>query len=479
MNRTITVILSIIFFLLLGTLVALYSGWWRPYGGTIKNPGSLPVLENNQNGNTPSKTLIKRSTVQSYDSSMKEGDQDIQQGAFQEALNSFIAASQMEPAKLEPYLKIGEAYYYLDNSDKAQENFEYILKKEPQNERASIFLARTFIKKSDFLNALNILLSLSPENQEVRYYIGLLRLLQEELDKGQNNLQQAADINNQSPTGQKAQNVLNNIAEFNLFTDGKNVHLKTLIGRSFAQNGEYQLAIEQLKNVLKENKQYRDAWIMLGFSYYMVQKYDLSIETLNNAYDLDPEKAETQYFLGLSHAKMTNNDKALTYLILALKNGFEPRIEVQKRIADLYLTNENYDEALSTYQDIIKENQANDINLYVRPIWILLELKKQPVEALELAKQALTKYPDQAMSYNLVGWSYLGSDELAAAQENLDKAMQMDPNLQAVYLNQGDLYFKRGDSAKARDFYERAYFIDKTSAIGGLAATKYNALVQQ
>lgn len=478
MNKTTTVILSIVFLLLIGTLIALYTGLWQPAFLTNKSSMLIPVFtQNNQNASATPKNLIKRGAVQTYEAAIKEGNDSLEKGYFMDALESYLQASQFEPAKLEPYQKLGESYFYLDNTDKAQENFEYVLNKQPGDEAAGVFLGKTYLKKSNFDSAMEIFLSLNPENQEVRYYIGLLRLVKGDLEKGLNNLQTAVSVNSASPIGQKAQNMIHNIDEFNLFLDGKNIHLQTLIGRGFVQNNEFQLAITQLKNVLKENKQYRDAWILLGFSYYSVQKYDLAVETLNNAYDLDPEKAETQYFLGLAHLKMGNNEKASTYLTLAIKNGFEPKLEVQKKIADLYLTSQNFEEALATYLEIIKENQANDINLYVRPIWIYIEVKKEPIQALELAKQAQTHFPQNAMGFNLLGWAYLANDDLAQAQEYLEKSQQLDPNLQAVYLNLGDLYLKQGDKEKAKDFYQRTYFLDKNSSIGNLAATKYNALL--
>lgn len=475
MKNKVTVILSIVFLLLIGVLLALYTGILQsPFASSP--PLLPPHLSINKNTNTTPKNLIKRTPNTTYDAAMKDGDTYFKSGYYGDAVEEYIRASQLEKNKLDPYLKLGESYLLMDDYDQAYENLTYVLEKDPNNESAKILLAKTYIKKSEFASALDIFLSLDPENQEVRYYIGILRAQQGEIDKALNNLSKSVTINPDSPLAQKANSTVANIQEFNLFTDGKSIHLRTLIARSMIQNGEYQIAISMLKDVLKENKNYRDAWLLLGFSYYLVQKYDYALETLTTAYDLDPEKPETQYFLGLTHMKLENNEKALTFLILALKNGFEPRSDVQRKMADLYLINKNYDEALSTYLDIIKEGKTNDINQYVRPIWIYIDIKKQPIEAINLAKQSHERFPEDAMGYNLIGWAALANDDLETARTNLEEAMKRDPNIQAVYLNLGDLYTKENDIEKAKDYYKRAYFIDKNSSIGNLAASKYNSL---
>jgi len=477
MNHKLTILLSIIFLLCMGILIALYTGW-------IKSPVILSPLSfrnsngtvQNLNANIPLKNLIKREPNTTYDAAIRDGDQYFAQGDYQDAIDEYIHAAQLDTTKIEPYQKLGDAYLLFGDYDKAFEKIQYVINKDPTNEGVKISLAKVYIRKSDFNNALDVLLSLNPDNQEVRYYIGILRAYQGDMEKALNNLMTAAQLNPESGIGKKAQNTLANIQEFNLFMDGKNIHLRTLLARSFIQNGEYQLAIAMLKDILKDNKTYRDAWVLLGFSYYLIGKNEMALETLNNAYDLDPEKPETQYFLGLTYMKLNNNEKALTFLILALKNGFEPRSDVQKKLADLYLITQHYDEALKTYLDIIQEGKVNDINNYVRPIWIYIDIKKQPMEALHLAQQAHTAYPDSAMGYNLLGWAALANDDLVTAEENLDIALKKDPNIQAVYLNLGDLYAKKGEKEKAKDFYKRAYFMDKNSSIGNLAASKYNTL---
>ncbi len=479
-NKT-TIFLSIVFLLLLGTFVSIQFGIVKlPWSlGAKQNPILAMTASKNNNGNTNSSPTIriKRPTSATYETAMKDGDTYFQAGDYQNAIEEYTRATTFESTRSEPYQKLGETATLLGDFEKAGEYFQFALDRNPQDEGIKLAMVRLNIKKSDFTTALDVLLGMNSENQEVRYYIGLLRARSGDMEKAQNNLRKSVELDPQSTTGQRAQNVLNNIEEFNLFSDGKQTHLKTLVSRAFIQNGEYQLAIGTLKDVLKENKNYRDAWVLLGFSYYAIQKYDLALETLNNAYDLDPEKNETQYFLALVHQKLGNIDKALTYLILAEKNGFEPKNDVQRRMADLYLGQEKYDEALSGYLALIKDANIKDINLYVRPMWIYIEIKNEPLKALELAKEAFDLFPDNAMAYNLVGWGDLHNGNLEEAEKYLTEAEKRDPNLQAVYLNLGDLYKEKQDLAKSQDYYKRAYFMDKNSSIGVSAGNKYNELV--
>ena len=69
---------------------------------------------------------------------------------------------------------------------------------------------------------------------------------------------------------------------------------------------------------------------------------------------------------------------------------------------------------------------------------------------------AVETHPDKAMSYNLLGWAYTAMEEYDEAEENLQKALSMDPKLDAVHLNLGWLYEKNGQETLAKEYYKKA-----------------------
>ena len=264
--------------------------------------------------------------------------------------------------------------------------------------------------------------------------------------------------------------------EFDFNQGGENTHLKTLLGRAYAQNGEYQLAIAILFDAIKEKKNYRDPWIILGYSYLNINKFTDAIEALEEARKLDPQHPKTPFYLALAYQGIGDFQRAIDNLEIARNNGYEPRIQIEQKLAELYLQRKEYEKAAQSYENLIALN-SEDINQFIKPIWIYLDRLNKPLKALELANKALTTHPESAMGYNLVGWAAVGANDFESAKMYLDKALSVNPKLDAVYLNYGTYYEKQGKLDEAVKYYKAAYSLGKGNSISVAAADKYNNII--
>ena len=70
------------------------------------------------------------------------------------------------------------------------------------------------------------------------------------------------------------------------------------------------------------------------------------------------------------------------------------------------------------------------------------------------------------------------NEQLQEAEADLKKALAMDKNLTAAYLNLGLLREKQERFEEALDLYKNAYDMDSFGSIGEKAARRYNALVE-
>mgnify|MGYP001617221939 CR=1 FL=1 len=104
---------------------------------------------------------------------------------------------------------------------------------------------------------------------------------------------------------------------------------------------------------------------------------------------------------------------------------------------------------------------------------------EKPEEALKLAELAMISFPDNAMAYNLLGWSQSRNGDFREAEKNLKKALELDPNLVGAHYNLGKLYEASGNLNDALKAYEKAYTLDQSGSLGRLAAERYNALLKQ
>ena len=427
---------------------------------------------------------VDTDTSLSYDERMKKGDYFIEKGFLTFAANEYVKAANLEPNRAEPYQKLLKANFDLGDYDKAKRNAEIILKLDPNNFETKLTLAQVYIKQSDFTSAQGVLDELATAaagkavDPRVDYYRGLIQITLGKNDEGKKFLRQAKAASEDDFLDAKIDKILAGYNEFEFAKAAEQLYLSELLARGLNEVGEYEMAIYKLKDVLRKRGDLRDAWILLGFAYLNLEKYYFAQTAFERAYDLDSEWPATQYFLGITHAELQHYEDAILFLNYALENGFEPKVVLYKKLADLYLDQQKYTESVEAYKKVLELNKE-DVNSFVRPVWIYLDFLNNPDEALKLAQMAEASFPNNALTYNLLGWSELYKKDYAQAEKDLKKAIELNPNLAAAYFNLGKLYEAKKNTDEAMKVYQKAYDLDQNGSIGNLAAKRYNELTAQ
>lgn len=423
---------------------------------------------------------IKEEVNLTYDEHLEKGDYYYDRGFLIFAANEYVKASNLEPDRIEPYLKLVQANFDLADYGKARINAEQVLKLEPSNFEAQYSLILISIRQNDFNQAEQLINELlSPEITDARllYYKALLKITFSQHEEGKELLRQAkAGLMADEELIGKIDKILAGYEEFEFAKAAEELYLSELLARAFNQIGEYEMAIYKLKEILRTRSDLRDAWILLGFSYLNLEKYLFALTSFEHAYEIDSEWPATQYFLGITYAELSKYEDAIVYLNYALNNGFEPSIVVKQKLADMYLEVGDYEESVAAYQEVL-EVSKQDINAFVRPVWIYLDFLNEPDQALKLGETAVMTFPEDPMAYNLLGWSQIGTKDYTEAEENLKKAISMDPSFAAAHYNLGKLYEELKRKESAMESYQNAYELDQNGSIGNLAAKRYNALL--
>jgi len=110
----------------------------------------------------------------------------------------------------------------------------------------------------------------------------------------------------------------------------------------------------------------------------------------------------------------------------------------------------------------------------VRAIWLNIDKLDNATKAVELAQKALEVHPEEAMSYNLLGWSYTATGNFQEAEQYLNQALSLNPDFDAAILNLGWLKEKQGKTVLAKEYYKKAYNLGNGNSIASLAAKRYN-----
>lgn len=414
----------------------------------------------------------------SYKNHLDKGDLRFQNGYNTLAIAEYTEATKLEPSLPDAYIKIGKVHFSEKNFTKALENFRIASQTDPQHVESKILIGITYINLSEFDKAEKIFNAVTAENAKLYYYRGLLNVLYKQYEDAKFNLGKASETDSEGTVKNGAERVLGAFATFDVSEGAQETYRRTLLAKALSEVNEHNLAIQVVYDVLEENPQYRDAWIILGYSYLNIEKYFDAISSLEKALEIDPSKPETLYFLGITQKKQGEYGSAINSLEIAVRNGFEPRTMAYKELAESYMKNEEYEKAVMYYEKLIEADKTN-MDAFIKAIWIYIDFIGNPGKAEEIAKTAVEAHPEEALSYNLLGWAKTSSGDMKGAKDNLEKAIEIDENLAAAYLNLGIWYERQGNLVDAKINYKRAYELEKGTGVGEKALDMYNALIKK
>lgn len=471
-------ILTFLWLIIVGGSIFIFSHYYKP---KAENDTELPVISETSVTETTTETIVETSETKSksYTDSISQGDKFLSQGDTKNAILYYKNAVKISPQNYEPLLRLGEAYLLGNEPNEAEKIFSQALSFAPQENFTPIKLRiiQSKLDQRQIEQAKALLAELDVNNTEVKYYSGLLEILYKNFDKSKEIFEEIAkaEVPKDKILAENVQKFLKNYQLFSYYAEGEKIFLETMLAKSFTDTGQYQAAIPLLFDVINQKNNYSDAWLVLGYAYLNVDKIPDAIDALTKAKNLNDQKAETLFFLGLAYFANNDLDQAIASIKKADELGFEPKEQIKLKLGDIYLLKEDYKKAEKLYDELISLNTSN-IELFVRNTWINIDKLKSPFKAVDIAFKAVQSHPDNAMSYNLVGWALTANGNYDEAKEYLQKALTMDPKLAAAYLNFGWLYEKQNAETLAKEYYQKAYKLGSGSPVSNLAAIRYNNL---
>lgn len=313
-------------------------------------------------------------------------------------------------------------------------------------------------------SAADTALELGPTNADAHFWVGLFKYTK----------------------GQDKQGAL---AEFKKATELEPEHFKAqLYLASLAMDAkDYKLAANAYSQMLKIQPYNPELRYRLGFAYSKYGEINKAIEEFRAATMINENHWDAHLSLANLYARQSQNNEAIDECMLILKNSSDPtfRSYVMLLLAQLYVANGEYDNAISICESITKgrngrivvaeayyrmgsaykekgeknradENFQKSIDAYKA----LIEEDKKNVELnydiamvydarsdYKLAEQHLGRLialkPDEANAYNYLGYILVEQNkELELAVSYVQKAIEMEPNNGAFHDSLGWAYYK-------------------------------------
>ena len=192
-------------------------------------------------------------------------------------------------------------------------------------------------------------------------------------------------------------------------------------------------------------------------------------EELARAVRLDPFDASIRALYGLYWKRVDEPQKALAQFQWAAAIE-QNNPAYQAALADAFTFASDLPSALTSYLHAI-ELAPNEATYWRLLAVFSAQYSYRVTEfGIPAAQKALALAPDEAASYDLLGWAYLAAELPVTAELNLRKALELDENYAPSYLHLGVLYLEANEMDKARASLLRTQELDPNGPQGQAAA---------
>lgn len=239
------------------------------------------------------------------------------------------------------------------------------------------------------------------------------------------------------------------------------------IGRGLGLVREWQLAREAFRRATLADGRNAEAWAWLGEADQHLGQ-DGS-EELERAVALNPFSANVRALYGLYWKRQNEPQKALAQFQWAA--AIEPQNPAfLAALAEAFVFAGDLPSALAAYLRAA-ELAPTDVS-YWRMLALFSAQYSFQVEEVGIpaAQQVLALAPDEAASYDLLGWLYLAANITGLAEGNLQAALRLDPAYVPAHLHLGMTYLEMNRLEEARLHLIQAQRLAPESAEGQQAA---------
>ncbi len=199
--------------------------------------------------------------------------------------------------------------------------------------------------------------------------------------------------------------------------------------------------------------------LRLAADYARLGKLEQASKELNVLLKEDPQNVQGRYLLALIYTTKKDYDKAskeYEKILTSLSDADPQNVEIYGYLGQLYYSQKEYAKAILQFEKVLALDPTENADLVYLVGSLYLEVKNK-AKALELFDRALKINPDHDEALNSLGYLYAeDGTRLDEALTLVERAVQLAPKNGAYLDSLGWIYFKKGDSAKAIEYLNKA-----------------------
>jgi len=201
------------------------------------------------------------------------------------------------------------------------------------------------------------------------------------------------------------------------------------LANTYSLTGDFKTAIKYINDALKIDEEYRDAYVLKGSIYKVMEKNELALSSYQTALQIDPDFFIGQLQTGWLLTKMERHEIALQYYENAVElnpGNVNARYGVAKSLQDL----EKYEQSLSEYRKLEKVDSSFYIT-YFNEGYIKQYYQNQLDSAVYFYDKLLDINPKYVRAWYQLGRTYAkqgrNPDALRAYSEAVDIDSEYTP----------------------------------------------------
>ncbi len=368
----------------------------------------------------------------------------VTQDMLRKTIAEFEAVVRLDPSDTESALMLGRLYKADNQAEKAEAIFEKVLADNPDSRNVLTNLTQLYYDQSEYQKIISLLESIpdSKMDPSLLYLLGSSYARTHNLDKAQDAFKKALEREPDS-------------------ADIRQAYAETLMAQ-----GNLEEARSQLQEIVKSDPQSPMSYVRLAQLDRQMGNFDDARKELEQARALAPDNLEIPYQEAVLEDTLGNDAKAISLLQDVLKKTEKPdgkynpveannRAVYLQRLGSIYRSQENYDQAIQTFQQIValgSDQGPRGEALIVET----LQMNHQDRKALQAADAALKKYPKdrQLLIQRASLLSEQGHRDEAVSQ--LEKMLTGSPDDRDIYLAIAQIYSQAKLFPKAEEVIQKA-----------------------
>ena len=369
---------------------------------------------------------------------------------YQLALESLIDSCEI-------YYKLGVAFYYKGDLDKALNYLTTALEKKNDYYDAYYMIAETFVKKAHFTDAIDAAIAAtqcSKFGSSSAHYL----------------LHKLYEASSFKDSRVKIKSMWERFVSFILIPFDKmairNI-VKTIINLKFLgifvrgfyaiQLKNYNFAVEIYKDAIEKAPGFAPLYCVLGVIYLSTGYFEDAITEYKMAIWLDSFNISAYRHLCRAYEEQGDYNQAIeVYQKLIAMAPNMP--DLYSNLANIYYIKGEFDLAISHYQTAITLNPNRSWTSVIAQTmgFVYQENKSDPDAAISAYQTAYVLTPEDIDIYVNLGSAFYDKEDYENALAVYRKALELQPHNPKIHCNLGFLYWGKGDTEEAIKSYELA-----------------------